>query len=56
MTRLIWPLAATVLGALALILALDGRSAAAVTLAALALVGVGIGAWRRSPTSSRSRR
>jgi energy-coupling factor transport system substrate-specific component len=52
-TRLIWPLAAGVLGTLALSLALAGRSAAAVTLAALALVGIGIGAWERGPGGAR---
>ena len=53
LTRALWPLLALVLGALALTLALDGRSAASVTLAALALVALGIAAWERGPGGAR---
>ncbi len=53
LTRLLWPVLAAVLGALALWLGLDDHSAAAVTLAALALVSVGIAAWEHGPGGAR---
>jgi energy-coupling factor transport system substrate-specific component len=53
LTRALWPVLAALLGTLALTLGLDGNSAAAVTLAALALVAVGIAAWERGPGGAR---
>jgi energy-coupling factor transport system substrate-specific component len=53
LTRLLWPALGVVLGATALALALNGSSAGAVTLAALALVALGIGVWERGPGGAR---
>jgi energy-coupling factor transport system substrate-specific component len=52
-TRVLWPLVAAILAALALGLALTDSSAAAVTLGALALVAVGIAAWEHGPGGAR---
>ena len=53
LTRALWPLVALALGGIALVLAVGGSSAPAVTLAALALVAVGIAAWERGPGGAR---
>jgi energy-coupling factor transport system substrate-specific component len=53
LTRALWPLLGAVLGSIALYLALNDHSAAAVTLAALALLSVGIGVWERGPGGAR---
>jgi energy-coupling factor transport system substrate-specific component len=53
LTRALWPVLAALLGTLSLTLGLEGNSAAAVTLAALALVAVGIAAWERGPGGAR---
>lgn len=53
LTRILWPALGLLLGSLALLLALREHSAAAVTLAALAIVCIGIGTWERGPGGAR---